>query len=134
MSNHHVKLFVVDGNIEYIHHNVGTSDDDPGKHTRAPHGDKVRFVARDDGGFSIQFKTESPFESLAGGPGQPPIVSPDGKPTILETLKRLPTGTVTKRFPYTATLAGIEDDPELIIDDSGGGGGPVKKAKKKKKK
>jgi hypothetical protein len=132
MPSHHVKLFVVDGEIYYIHHNVSSpSDDDPGKHTRAPSGDKARFVARDDGGFSIEFKAESPFVSGAGSPGSP-IVSVDGSPTTLETLKTI--STVRKRFPYTTTLAQLQDDPEIIIDNSGGTGGKPKKATKKKKK
>jgi len=131
MSNHHIRLFVEDGGVVYIDHTVGIYGDRPGKHTHAPHGDKVRWEAPVDGGFSIEFKTESPFVSLAGSPGSP-IMSSNGSQTSLETLK--PITTVTKRFPYTTTLAGIVDDPELIIDDSGGSGGPSKKAKKKKKK
>lgn len=132
MANHHIKLFVVDGKVDYIHHNLGSpSDDDPGVHASAPTGDKVRFKARDAGGFSVQFKAESPFESGAGAPGSAPISSPDGSLTDLETLKSIPT--VKKKFPYTLTIAGLSDDPEIIIDNSGGGGPKAKKTAKKKK-
>ena len=118
---HHIKLFIVDGEIEYLHHNTDSPfGDTPGKHMRAPTGDRVRFKAPEDGGFSIEFKVESPFESRAGRPGFP-IVSADGKQTGLETLIRIPT--VVKSFEYTATLGGVTDDPEIIIDNSGGGGG-----------
>lgn len=135
MANHHIKLFIVDGAIEYIHHNTDSPlDDKPGKHARAPTGEKVRFRAPVDGGFSIEFKAASPFVSGAGRPGHP-IVSADGSATPLEKLKTI--STVVKTFAYTATLGGVTEDPEIIIDNSGGGGGgpaAKKSAKKKKKK
>lgn len=125
---HHIKLFLVDGAIQYVHHETGDpTNDDPGTHVRGPHGDRVKFKARDDGGFTVVFKTESPFVGGAGFPATNPIVSPDGSIVGPFTLK--PITTVTKKFPYTVKLAGVTDDPEIIIDDSGGSG-----AKKKKKK
>jgi hypothetical protein len=128
MSNHHIKMFVVDGGIVYILHNVDDpSNDQPGIHVSKPTGDKIRFQSQ-DGGFSIAFKTESPFENLEGGPGNPPIVSSDGTPTKLLTLKTIPI--VKKKFPYTVILTGLQDDPEIIIDNSGGTGGGKKKKKK----
>lgn len=130
MPNHHVKLFIVDRKVFYIHHNIDIpSDDDPGIHARGQTTDKVRFRSRDDGPFTIEFKNESPFISDDGSPGSP-ISSKKvakGDETDLETLK--PILTVTKRFPYTVKIGGLTDDPEIIIDNSGGGG-----AKKKKKK
>ena len=67
--NHHIKMFKVAKKIVYIHHKPNNpTDDEPGDPLSAPPGDKVRFKARDDGGFSITFKTESPFESGAGFP------------------------------------------------------------------
>jgi hypothetical protein len=135
MSNHHVKLFIEDGEITYIHHDTGNpSDDDPGKHTGGPTGDKVRFVSRDDGPFSIEFKLESPFDSGAGSPGSPILSLHSGNvdKTSLETLKLI--RPLRKGFDYTVNLAGLTDDPEIIIDNSSGSGGPHKKAKKKKKK
>jgi hypothetical protein len=130
MDNHHIKLFVVDGNIVYIHHSANhPNDDDPGPHLRAPKDDKVRFKAPKDGGFRIEFDTESPFVSGAGRPGFP-IVSNDGSQTPLEILK--PIGTVTKSFKYSVQIAGLDDDPEIIIDNSGGGGGGGPKKKRKK--
>ncbi len=129
----HIKLFLVDGQIVYIHHNTGDpSNDDPGNHTSAPSGDQVRFKAPVDGGFQIQFKKESPFINGEGGPGQPPISSPDGSQTGLLTLKDIKPA-IRKRFPYTATLANVTDDPELIVDNSGGTSGTAKKKGKRKR-
>jgi hypothetical protein len=132
MGNHHVKLFIEDGEIVYIHHNPGNpSNDVPGKHVSGPTGDKVRFMAPSDGAFTVEFKTESPFVSQAGQPGTP-IQSMDGSPTKLETLKTI--GPVKKSFKYTVTLGGIVDDPEILIDNSGGTPkSPKKKSGKKKK-
>ena len=129
MATHHIKMFVVDGAIYYIQHNPSDpSNDEPGAHVRAPTKDVVRFRARDDGAFSIEFKVESPFDSGNGRPGYP-IVSNDGSLTSPETLKKIPT--ITRSYPYTVTLGGLTDDPEIIIDNSGGGGGKPKKKKKK---
>lgn len=123
MTHHHVKLFVVGGTtVYYVHHNTSDpGNDDAGVQTRAPTGDTIRFKARDAGGFTIEFKAESPFVSGAGAPGSP-INSANGSLTTEETLK--PIATVIKHFPYTVTIAGLTDDPEIIIDNSGGGGGP----------
>jgi hypothetical protein len=128
MNNHHLKLFVVDGKVYYVHYKVNsTGADDPGVHMRAPTGDKVRFKAPVDGAFRIEFKTESPFTQGEGRPGFP-IISNDGKPTDLLELKTI--GTVTKSFKYSVSIGGVDDDPEIIIDNSGGGGRPKKKKKK----
>jgi hypothetical protein len=135
MASHHIMMFVVDGKIVYIHYQpANPSAPEPGNDVHAPHGNKIKWSAPNDGGFSIEFKTESPFESGAGAPGNP-IISPDGHPTKLETLKTI--ATVKRTFKYTAKLAGITDDPQIVIDDSGGsggGGGQAKKTKKAKKK
>jgi hypothetical protein len=130
MSTHHIKMFIVDGTIYFIHHNVSSpSDDGPGVHARAPTSDEVRFTAPLDGPFTIEFDKESPFVSGAGAPGSPISSSFTSgvDQTPLLTLK--PIGTTTKKFAYTARLAGVTLDPELIIDNSGGGGGgtPTKK-------
>jgi hypothetical protein len=132
MANHHVKLFVVDGAVYYIHHNTSApSDDDPGPHAEGATGDNYRWKARDDGGFKIEFDTESPFVSGHGAPGSP-IVSPDGSQTPLEPLKVI--GTPKRSFKYTFTFdSGVTDDPQIIINNSGGGGGSPKKKSKKKK-
>jgi hypothetical protein len=50
--------------------------------------------------------------------------------TPLETAKSIAPTYQVKTFKYTVTLAGLADDPEIIINDSGGGG--AKKARKKK--
>jgi hypothetical protein len=134
MDSHHIKMFIVDGAIYFIHHSVNDpNDDNPAVHLHAPTKDQVRFKAPLDGPFTIEFKAESPFTSGAGAPGAPISSSfTNGvDQTSLFTLK--PIATVTKKFPYTATLGGVTIDPELIIDNSGGGGGgPVTKAKKKR--
>jgi hypothetical protein len=136
MSNHHVKLFIEDGTVVYIHHNVDKpDDDDPGKHASGMTGEKLSFVSRDDGPFTIEFKAESPFVSGVGSPGNKikSFRSGNVDKTNLELLKDI-SPVNKKTFPYTATLAGIPNDPEIIIDNSGGTGGGKKKVKKKKKK
>jgi len=138
MANHHIRLFVVDGGVYYIHFNTSDpTNPDPGKHLHVPHGDTVKWVSRDDGPFKIVFKKESPFNDGAGFPAANPIVSTvagnGSSATTLDTLK--PIATVKKSFSYTVTFnSGVTDDPEIIIDDSGGTGGKGKKGKKKKKK
>jgi len=148
MPNSHVKLFIdkdINNNplgVSYVHHNPAKpTDDDGGRHARAATGDSVRWRSRDDGGFQVEFKTESPFVPVAGSstpPGSPgsPIVATStstGFETKLFTLKSI--GSVQRKgFSYTVTFdSGTTDDPEVIIDNSSGGGGSAKKAKKKKK-
>lgn len=126
---HQVRMFIVDGQIVYIHHDTNhPAHDQPGNSLRVRPGEKVRFTSR-DGGFSIEFKTESPFVSGAGAPGRP-IVSSNGSFTPAQTIKR--TISVTKRFLYTTTLANIIGDAEIIVDDGGGARGSAKKAKRPK--
>jgi len=135
MSNHHVKLFIEDGTIVYIHHNVSSpDDDDPGKHTRGTTGEKVCFVSRDDGPFTIEFKVASPFVSGVGSPGNKiqSFRSGNVDKTNLELLKDI-SPAIVQNFAYKVMLAGIPDDPEIIIDNSGGTGSGKKKAKKKRK-
>jgi hypothetical protein len=136
MSNHHVKMFVDHGKIVYIHHKIDDpSNDEPGESTPAPTDDQVRFVSKRDGPFSIEFKTESPFRSNAGRPGHAMTSLPfsKGDRTSYETLKPIAPA-LRRRFSYTAKLAGITDDPEIIIDNSGGGGGGHPKRRKGKKR
>ena len=132
MDNHHLKLFVVDAAVYFIHHSVNSpSDDSPGVHMSAPTNDQVRFKAPLDGPFTIEFKSESPFVSGAGKPGSPISSSFLSGVDQTSLLALKPIATVTKKFPYTVKVGGLTIDPELIIDNSGGGGGtPVKKKKK----
>ena len=119
----------MDGHIIYILHSGNPDGDDPGTKVRGKTGDKLRFRAPLDGGFTITFKSASPFESGVGAPSSTPITSSDGSPTRYEKLKTI--ATTVKSFPYTVTLGGITEDPEIIIDNSGGGGKGKKKPHKK---
>jgi hypothetical protein len=105
MADHPIKLHIKNGQV------VCSPDS-----LSAPTFDKAQWVAPKDGGFTIEFKTESPFVSQAGKPGTP-ITSKDGSPTKLETLKLVFPD--KKSFKYTVTLSGIVEDPEILIDNSG---------------
>ncbi|MBZ5634632.1 MAG: hypothetical protein LAO55_16025 [Acidobacteriia bacterium] len=134
-KEHHIRLFVVDAKVFYIHHKPSDPNNDkPGNHASGLTKDKVKFQGTSR--FSIEFKTESPFVHDEGAPGSP-IRSNNGSPTPLFELKPIAAGSI-ENFPYTAQIGGLTDDPEIIIDDSGGGGTSAKKktvkSKKKKKK
>ena len=136
MAIRHIRLFVVNKQIVYIHHQFNQPDK-PGNSVHAPHGDKVAWSAPDDGGFSIEFKTDSPFAPSPGAPagaGAPgnPIISRDGSETHPEKLKTI--GTSIQPFDYKVKLKGITVDPQIVIDDTGGSGGKPKQAQKKKTK
>lgn len=145
MPNHHVKVFIDKdinnnlGDVCYVHHNTDKpSDDDAGLHAKGQTGDRLKWRSRDDGGFTIQFDDESPFESGAGANGSPAIsatASSNGEfETTLEKLKKI--ASPKQPFKYTITFlnSGKSDDPEIIIDNSSGGGGHKKKAKKKRRR
>ena len=131
---HHIKFFIdADGTIVCIHHSESDpTNDDPGAHKHQPSGDKVRFRAPRDGGFTVTFDTASPFASGAGFPA--PITSLTGSLTKAETLIPLSVGVNKQPFKYSITLAGVTEDPEIIIDDSGGTGASSKAKKKAAKK
>jgi hypothetical protein len=124
---HHIRLFLENGNIVCIHHNTDDpSNDEPGDPLDQPHGERVRFKSR-DGDITIAFKNgKSPFVS-----GNLQLQAAQNTLTAPEELK--PITKILEHFPYTATVAGVSQDPEIIIDEGASGGGAKKKAKKKKK-
>jgi hypothetical protein len=125
---HTIRMFVdTDGSLAYIHHDGDDpSNDEPGKHLSLKPGKKVRWFSR-SGNISIDFDTDSPFES-----GALSLSATQGHATRFETL--LDPGRVSNpKFKYTATVGKVSEDPDIIIDNSGGGGGPKPKPKSKSK-
>jgi hypothetical protein len=130
---HHLKLFVEDGVIVYIHHDEShPADDEPGKHLKLKSGEKLKFKSR-DGDLTMTFKKDSPFVS-----GDMVVTAPVGKFSQTQQIMPLTPPPHNPSSPYTAQVGTISEDPEIIIDTDGGGGARKKKAKtktvKKKKK
>ena len=126
-------MFLVDGQINYIHHNGNDpNEDEPAIHVSLAPGEKVRWVSR-DGDFSIDFGAISPFD-----PDEPNLSGTQGNETKYKKIKKPARSGPNPSFKYTAMVAGVKDDPDIIIDNSGGGGPTpkhkpkVKKAKKRK--
>ena len=126
--SHEIRIFVVNGELQYIHHDTGNpNSDDPGNPLQLPPGEVVKWKCR-DGDFTIDFAT-SPFTSgdthIAGAQGK---LEPKKGETLIDPgpLPAFPD------FKYTVTVVGLPpDDPDIIIDNSGGGGRAKKTAKKK---
>jgi hypothetical protein len=131
---HHLKLFIEDGVIVYVHHDEDhPANDEPGKHLKLKPGKKLKFKSR-DGDLTITFKGVSPFVS-----GDTVVTATVGKFSKTEEIKPFTPPPRNPPFAYRAQIGAISEDPEIIIDTDGGGGATTKKkakakAVKKKKK
>jgi hypothetical protein len=130
---HHLKLFIEDGVIVYIHHDEDhPANDEPGRHLKLKSGKKIKFKSP-DGDLTITFKAGSPFVS-----GDTVVTAAVGKFSKTQEIMPFTPPPHNPPFPYTAQVGTISEDPEIIIDTDGGGGGTKKKPKakavKKKKK
>ena len=124
---HHLKLFIEDGVIVYIHHDEAhPANDQPGKHLKLKSGQKLKFKAH-GGALTITFKGASPFKSH-----DTVINAPADTFSKTEEIMAYTPPPRNPPFAYTAQVGAISEDPEIIIDTDGGGGAPPKKKAKAK--
>ena len=131
---HKIKVFIVDGAFQYIHHDSTVAEDEPGKHLVQPVGERVNWKNHDNiNSMEILFPAgKSPFVSLT----EQFMAGPKQTTGTAEPLRQAPPGPggTNPVFKYKVTVGALVEDPDIVIDLGSGGGPPKKKHVKGKKR